>query len=346
VTTCLVWLGLHAVACAPEGPIEPPATLAATGLYADAAQRRLAPGVMPFEPQYPLWSDGARKRRWIALPEGTAIDASDVDAWQFPTGTRLWKEFTFADGVETRFMQRRADATWLYATYVRKNGAPDDVLAPACGVPSFVATQNGKHHDVPSLTDCRLCHEGGRTAVLGFSALQLSPDRDPLAPHGAPANPDDLDLTALAARGLLRHLPEQVLATPPRVNARTATERAALGYLHGNCGNCHNASGPLQRLGLRLDHPLAAATPPAIETTFGVGSAFQHRSARARIDAGSAASSLLWLRVAAEDPITQMPPFGRHLVDDCARDLLARWIDEQRPGDTTASSSAHQPPRK
>lgn len=341
-----MWFGLHAVACAPaEGPIEPPATLAATGLWADAASRTLAEGVMPFEPQYPLWTDGAGKRRWIALPEGTAIDASDADVWQFPTGTRLWKEFTFADGVETRFMQRRADGTWLYATYVRRNGEHVDVLAPAAGVPNFSATRNGRYHDVPSHADCKLCHEGGSTAVLGFSALQLSSDRDPQAPHTTQAA-HDVNLEWLTARGLLRHLPGQFLAVPPRVHARTATERTALGYLHANCGNCHNASGPLQRLGLRLDHPLTASTPPALETTVGVPSAFQHRSARARIDAGSAASSLLWLRVAADDPITQMPPFGRHLVDDQARDLLARWIDEQRPDDTTASSSAHQPSPK
>ena len=341
-----MWLGLLAAACTPAGPIDPPATLEQTGLYADAAKHSLADGVMPFEPQYPLWTDGARKRRWIALPEGTAIDASDVDAWKFPAGTRLWKEFTFADGVETRYMQRRADGTWLYATYVRKNGDAAGLLAPATGVPGFVPTQNGKYHDVPSLADCRLCHEAGRTAVLGFSALQLSSDRDPLAPHGAAVAAGALDLESLVKRGLLRHLPEQFVATPPRVNARTATERAALGYLHGNCGNCHNASGPLQRLGLRLDHPLLAATPPAIETTFGVPSAFQHRSARARIDAGSSATSLLWLRVAADDPITQMPPFGRHLVDEKARDLLARWIDEQRPNGTTASSLPHPPTPK
>ena len=31
---------------------------------------------------------------------------------------------------------------------------------------------------------------------------------------------------------------------------------------------------------------------------------------------------------------------------DKARDLLARWIDEQRPGDVTASSSPHQPSPK
>src|SRR5688500_20028913 len=45
-----------------------PATLAATGLYADPATRTVAAAALPFSPQYPLWTDGAAKRRWIALP--------------------------------------------------------------------------------------------------------------------------------------------------------------------------------------------------------------------------------------------------------------------------------------
>ncbi len=35
----------------------------------------------------------------------------------------------------------------------------------------------------PPQDDCRACHEGAPVPVLGFGALQLSPDRDPLAPH-------------------------------------------------------------------------------------------------------------------------------------------------------------------
>ena len=50
-----------------------------------------------------------RKRRWISLPPGSAIDASDPDAWAFPVGTRLWKEFSFGgQRVETRYMERQA----------------------------------------------------------------------------------------------------------------------------------------------------------------------------------------------------------------------------------------------
>ena len=66
---------------------------------------------LAFSPQYPLWSDGAAKRRWISLPPGTAIDASRPDAWEFPRGTRLWKEFSLDRPVETRFIERLPDGS-------------------------------------------------------------------------------------------------------------------------------------------------------------------------------------------------------------------------------------------
>jgi len=324
----LVMAALLGACSADRAWTEAPARLADTGLYADAAARTITADAVPFEPQYPLWTDGAAKRRWILLPRGTAVDASDVDDWQFPVGTRLWKQFTFASGVETRFMLRRADGSWLYATYLRAADG-DDVLAPANGVRQFCATANGRHHDLPSVADCRLCHENGRSPVLGFSALQLSGDRDPFAPNAVPPAAGSMDLAALVARGLVQNLPDVHHATPPRIAARTPTERAALGYLHGNCANCHNATGPLQRLGLRFDYPLAANAPaPAILSTLGVASHFTRGRANQRIAPGDPEHSVVQLRLTADDPLTQMPPFGRHLVDTNASELVARWIRE------------------
>jgi hypothetical protein len=95
-----------------------------------------------------------------------------------------------------------------------------------------------RRYAIPSRTDCLACHEGAAVPVLGFSALQLSADRDPLAPHAEPAS--GTDLGALVARGLLRNLPPALLKQPPRIAAATPIERAALGYLHGNCGHCHS----------------------------------------------------------------------------------------------------------
>jgi hypothetical protein len=79
-------------ACA--GATVPPATLSCTGLYADIATKTLAQGVRSYQPAVPLWSDGAQKARWIELPPGTQIDASDPSEWTFPVGTKVWKEFS------------------------------------------------------------------------------------------------------------------------------------------------------------------------------------------------------------------------------------------------------------
>ncbi|HEX2198374.1 MAG TPA: hypothetical protein VHG88_07120, partial [Burkholderiales bacterium] len=83
-----------ALAAAPALPL--PERLADTGL--DAGQ------ALPFAPQYPLWSDGTAKRRWLYLPPGSAIDAARAGAWDFPAGTKAWKEFSYgARRIETRY---------------------------------------------------------------------------------------------------------------------------------------------------------------------------------------------------------------------------------------------------
>lgn len=326
-------------------PDTAPDHLGQTGLFADFTTRTLAADVLAFTPQYPLWTDGAAKQRWIRLPPGTAVDASDIDHWQFPIGTRLWKQFSFGRAVETRYMQRRSDGSWLYATYLWAADGSDAVLAPERGVIGACESADGKRHDVPGVVDCRLCHEGGRTAVLGFSALQLSPDRDARALHALAPMPGDVDLDRLVQLGLVRNLPTSIRLVPPHIAARSPIERTALGYLHGNCSSCHNGDGPLQRLGLRFDYPLAAAgVAPAIATAVGQPSLFTRGDATTRLAPGDPARSVVPLRLRATDALTQMPPFGRHLADTAAIELIEQWIrtDLTQPAAGTAGNQLTQ----
>src|SRR5262245_60459589 len=104
---CLVAAASMALASAAIGaPVTPlPQRLSETGLFVRGSNEVRA-DVIAFSPQYPLWSDGTRKRRWIYLPAGTSIDAAQVDAWEFPVGTKLWKEFGYGDRIETRLVER------------------------------------------------------------------------------------------------------------------------------------------------------------------------------------------------------------------------------------------------
>src|SRR5512139_1057368 len=180
-------------------PAPLPDRLSETGLFHPGAPETLRQGVFPFAPQYPLWSDGTTKRRWIYLPPGTAIDARDPDAWEFPPGTRLWKEFRHGRALETRYLERLADGRWRFAAYLWDVEGGDAVLAPEGG--AVLAAGPTGRYVVPSRTDCLACHEGAAVPVLGFSALQLSPDRDPLAPHAEAPRAEREDLATLARRG-------------------------------------------------------------------------------------------------------------------------------------------------
>ena len=230
-----------------------PGDLAGTGYYTLEKSA--------FEPRYPLWTDGAAKRRWIHLPTGTAIDKSNPEAWEFPRGTRLWKEFAL-DGrvVETRFLERQADGRWRYATYLWNAQGTQATLAPEDGA------RVGRYA-VPSRNDCVTCHEGPAVPVLGYSAVQLE--------SGLPA---------------------------------------AAGYLHGNCGHCHNERA-LPGLDFELAHgPTRAAQ--SLERT--------HRGALQRAD-------LIRNRMASHDPMKRMPPVGVSVPDTQGIDLIQRWIKQEKP---------------
>lgn len=311
-----------------------PERLSETGLYADFATKQVAEGLLAFTPQYPLWSDGARKSRWIALPAGTSIDASDPDAWVFPVGTRLWKEFAFERRVETRYLELTA-AGWVFATYRWLDDESDALLAPKFGQRAVYELADGLTYDLPARTDCRACHEGNVSRVLGFSALQLSGARDPRAPHAEPLRPGDVDLAMLVNQGWLKGLPAHPGALAPEIPARSATERAALGYLHGNCSSCHNARGPLAdlefSLEVRLDAGAASGTrPAALVTGLDRTARFQPSGSApiARLAAGHPEASLVLQRMARRDPISQMPPLGTKVVDREAVALVERWIRE------------------
>jgi hypothetical protein len=318
--------------------VRPPPRLSETGLYSDPASHTVDPRNLHYTPQYPLWSDGAAKQRWIRLPPGTAISARDPEVWAFPVGTKLWKEFSWDRRVETRYLERTRGG-WIYAAYVWDDAQGDAVLVPEGGVLASQEVAPGRRHRVPSRADCLSCHQGGRSEVLGFSALQLSPDRDPLAPHAEAPRPESVDLRALVARRLVRGLPAGMLEAPPRVVASTPRGRAAMGYLHANCGGCHDSVGPLASLGLALRHSLTAGQPADEPAAQAIGQASRARAPGAAagesrwIAPGAPGRSTVVTRMASRHAVAQMPPLGTQVVDADAVKLLESWIEQDLSAD-------------
>jgi hypothetical protein len=318
-------------------PVRTPALLSETGLYAAPGTASIDPGNLPYAPQYPLWSDGAAKSRWIYLPPGEPIDVSDLGAWVFPVGTKLWKEFAFGGRkVETRMIWRASSDAWIFAAYVWNDEQTDAMLAPEAGIKNHVPLAPGTSHSIPGVSDCKNCHDSAPAPVLGFNALQLSDDRDPLALHAEPLKPGMVTLATLDAAHRLDPPRPDLVTSPPRIEARSPRERAVLGYFTGNCGHCHNASGPIARVGLVLAHdpvlPEREATEAVISSLFERKGRFQVpgiSDGTSRVVAvGSPDRSAVLYRMRSRRPSSQMPPLGTVIADEEAVRLVERWIAE------------------
>lgn len=314
-----------------------PQHLSETGLYSDAAPGKIHPQAMSFTPQYPLWSDGTTKRRWLRLPPGTSIDARNADAWKFPPGTRLWKEFSFGRPIETRFIERLADGSWRYSTYVWNEQGTEAKLAPEKGILALpVVSAPGGKYRILAQADCRACHEAANVPVLGVSALQLSPDRDPMAANAVPLAPGDVDLPTLVSRRDVVNLPSDLLTHPPRISARTPLERAALGYLHGNCGHCHSRadSDPLVPVDLVLEQSVAGANDASavvLATLVDAHGHYRMPGAQSLVAPGHPELSTLALRIKTRNPMARMPPLGTSVPDPQGIALLEKWITDLPP---------------
>lgn len=310
-------------------PARAPERLSLTGLYDPARPGAIAAANRPFSPQYPLWTDGLTKRRWVYLPERRAIDARDPVNWDFPTGTRFWKEFSKGDRkIETRFLWK-TDAGWIFATYLWNDAGTDAVLAPVEGAITSVPVKPGRTHSVPASTDCTACHGEASTRPLGFNALQLSPDRDPLAIHGDALTPEMVTLTTLLNERRL--LVGDGFDPAPKIRTADPSTRAVLGYLAANCSACHDGKG-----GISAAAPVVRLRD-LLEDGDAVARTFINRPTRWQIPGqpdgstvlvrpGAPELSALLARLRSRAPSSQMPPLGTIVRDDAAVEAIEAWV--------------------
>ena len=288
-----------------------------TGLYARWPSLRLAVDVKEYDPGLHLWSDGADKRRFIWLPPGKLIDTSDMNDWVFPIGTKVWKEFSLSGRrVETRYLEKLTDGTWFRTTY-----AWSDDETGATELVSGAANVRGTSYEIPTQQECTTCHKGRRDGVLGFEAIALaSPDAS------------GVTLQKLVDAHLVTNPPAARLDVPGN-----AQEKAALGWLHMNCGvPCHNRNASSEAGFTGLEMRLLAEDLEAVQTTdawrtaVGVQAYFQPVEGLVffRIAPRNVAQSLIPYRDGNRtNPRIQMPPIATHVVDANGLAAVKAWIE-------------------
>jgi cytochrome c553 len=289
-----------------------------------------------FVPQYPLWSDGASKTRWVYLPPSETIRADGSGAWHFPVGTKFWKEFAFAGRkIETRLLWKAAPDRWVVASYAWNDEQSDATLAPDEGLWGIAQVAPGKRHSIPSRADCLACHSATNTGPLGFNPLQLSPDRDPNAIHGEPPVHGMVTLQTLSDAGRLSLAPGAALPSQPRIRTNDPVTRAMLGYLLANCGHCHNGNGEIAALApiLKMSELLAdgdAVARGLVDRPTKWQVPGLPEGASVVVSSHGPEQSALLARMRSRQPSSQMPPLGTVLRDQKAIDAITAWVASRR----------------
>jgi len=175
-----------------------PTRLSDSGLFRSVRGHVVQPGLIPFSVNAPLWSDGAHKERFIALPGAdTKIDYTSSRGWSFPDRTVLVKSFALEtkEGdprsrrwIETRFLTKQ-DGEWAGYSYAWNDAQTEAILVAGKGLDKELSVRvprSGQYPEgvrkqtwrYPSRAECMVCHSRAANFVLGPSLLQMNREHD------------------------------------------------------------------------------------------------------------------------------------------------------------------------
>lgn len=315
-----------------------PRLLSQTLAFQDLETLTPATGLLPYEIAAPLWSDGADKRRWMALPEGTQIglagDVTGAGRWQIPEGTVFIKHFEMAMDERSPDERRRLETRlWVvgagetqYGVAYKWNEAQTDaelLLEQQSEVLSIIdaqGTPRAQPYFYPGPSDCYSCHSSRVGFVLGPRVAQLNrttiydEERPPVnqlvAWSGWGYLDTEIDGTAAAVAPRLASLEDESASLEDRVRS----------YWEGNCAMCHAGSdGSVSGWDARFATPFEEQGLDREPNN-------QSLAATRLIEPGAPEASLIYLRADTVEPGQRMPPLGRNRVDDAYLDVLASWI--------------------
>jgi len=359
---------LHRLVPRPAPPANAafPTRLSDTGLFADTAAARPAPGVVPYRISAEAWADGTEATRLIALPGDTRLTIEDRQnpqqgyirgKYRFPTDGVLAKTIALETRPGDPSSRRRIETQILHFTgsdwnaysYLWNDDQTDAELVPADGATVRLtlaadgpAAPQSREYRVVGRTECLICHTTRGGSLYGFIPAQLA--RAVPRPDGAPGDGATVDQLALFHElGLLAAPPAAGLVAPadPYDPAADLTARAR-SYLQMNCAHCHlRGGGGASEFDVRAD--------VALDRTRLVDQRPVHGDlgiADARLVApGDPTRSVVYYRMATLGR-GRMPHFGSTVVDERGLALVGDWIASlaaTAPAATASSPDAATP---
>jgi mono/diheme cytochrome c family protein len=320
-----------------------PLLLSQTGVYSNTPNRIPAGGLIPYVPNTPLWSDGAQKSRYMAVPNsGGVLNPSEqiafvpTNSWTFPAGTIFVKNFDLAvnttnpniplQRLETRLLVRNINGGVYGVTYKwRPDNSDADLLITSSNQTILVTNAAGVTNQTwyyPSPVDCLTCHTAVANYVLGVNTRQLNGTMT----YPATGNTDN-QLRTLNRLGLFYPaIDEAGIANFAQLSALTNAGASLVqrfrSYMDANCAQCHQPGGAGITFDARYDTPLPQQniTNYPAQLSLGIDNA-------CIIKADDVWRSMILVRINSLNPASQMPPLARNAIDTNAVQVITAWIN-------------------
>ena len=299
--------------------------------------------VLPFEPSSELFTDYAKKKRFIWMPAGVSATVLSAEKnMLFPVGTILIKNFYYEQVaptntqriIETRLLVKSEEATdlesgWHTYNYIwneeqteayydqEGNGELVPITFMHNGQPTSIT------YSIPATLECKMCHKkiaenGDMIMPIGTKAQNLNK----VLQYGAEQMNQ---LQKWIQIGYLSpSLPAQFASTVDWKDTSQPIDLRAKSYLDMNCAHCHSDGGHCDYTSIRFNFSNTADELWGICSTVN----FWDVDASEIIHPGQANASSIVLRMESNQVGPMMPMIGRSIVHEEGVALIREWIDQ------------------
>lgn len=302
-----------------------------TGELADLAPNE---GVLAYEPISTLFTDYAKKSRFIWMPEGTS--ASMVDDHQvldFPDGTVMIKSFYYDNVqpdnnrriIETRLIYKVA-GEWKFADYTWNEGQTEATydLAGSFTPVEFVddnGTTRSVNYRIPSEVECLTCHKKNELAI------PIGPKPQNLNAEFAYADGNMNQLSKWFQAGYLDSAPNvnDIVTVGKWKDETVDLNLRVRSYLDINCAHCHRDGSHCDYRSMRFgfgESITPASLGICVEPDEFIGSSLTNI-----VTPGRKEKSALHYRISSNADMVRMPLLGRSITHDEGVAMIGEWID-------------------
>ncbi|NND63029.1 MAG: hypothetical protein HKN48_07510 [Flavobacteriaceae bacterium] len=290
-------------------------------------------GVLPYEPISPLFSDYAKKKRFLWMPYGTKAQyQSDGELLNFPVGTVLIKTFSYNNVlpddsykiIETRLMIKKQDG-WIFADYVWNEDQTEATYNLNGGFSPLSWMENGTekyvNYRIPSGSECFTCHKNNDAGFpIGVKPQNLNSDYD-FADGTANQLQKWMDMGYLD-----NSVPSNINTVVNYYDTSQPLDLRVRSYFDINCASCHSDGGHCDYRSLRFAFN-ESEDPDNLGICITPDTPIGGMPDAKVVDPGNPENSILYFRTNTNFEEYRMPLLGRTIQHEEGIALIEEWIN-------------------